>query len=131
MITITSSRGFTLIEVLIALVIAAMGTVTLGYFTAGAGRLHTETLELSAAGALADTAIELIVLHHQVNHPEIIKLLNSAENRGWTVKIHSLQPVIKSKLTQIHIVISSPDLKLPVTVSRLLHVYPSGNHREK
>jgi len=127
---IVSNRGFTLIEVLIALVISAMATVSLGYFVAGAGRMQNESNDISSAGMLADTVLELIVLHHQTENEEINTLISSAKTDGWNIQIQTRKPEIQTNLVRIDVIVSSSNLKKSIVVSRLLQLQVKKNQHE-
>ena len=112
--------GFTLIEVLIALIIAAMATVAAGMLIAGTGRVHTETRALETAAVAGDGILELMSLFHTPEHPELRSAITALRKNHWTVTLNQVPEPAFPDLSRVELRLDHADLRRPVILTRLI-----------
>ncbi|MGB3976909.1 MAG: type II secretion system protein, partial [bacterium] len=78
-------HGFTLIEILIALVITAMTLVAVNQMVSGIVRAQ-KTAEIRAtAASLADSAMEYALLSNEAGEINLQETIQKARQTGWTI----------------------------------------------
>lgn len=116
-----SERGFTLIEILVALVISAMGLVAVAQMIGGATRAQIQAESIETAAMLASGAIEYALLPEPAASMGLANAIQQAEKRGWKL-ILSRQPAPVEGFQTVHVAVTGPDLPHPVEVSRLIRM---------
>ncbi|MBN1296391.1 prepilin-type N-terminal cleavage/methylation domain-containing protein [bacterium] len=117
--TTDNSAGFTLVETLITLVIAALATVSLGMLSAGTAQIQREARALTSASAWGDCLLEQIVLHGDLTHPDVLQTIHRIRQTGWTLSLRSDPEQRVPDAVRITITIDHPDLRAPVRLTRL------------
>ncbi len=80
-------NGFTLIEILIALVITAMTLVAVNQMVSGIVRAQ-KTAEIRAtAASFADSAMEYALLSNEAGEKNLQETIQKARQSGWTIVV--------------------------------------------
>jgi len=112
--------GFTLMEVLIALIIASMATVALGYLVAGTGRVHTEAQALEIAAQHGDRLLEYAALYGTTDHPDIRSALNRLRQKHWSVTLETVPEARNPALQRIRLLLDHTALRQSITLQRII-----------
>lgn len=112
-------QGFSLLEALVALVIASMAAIAVSQAIAGAARARAAADTLCTAAMLADTVIEYAVLPGNPSQPFIDSTIRTARSDGWEVDVVR-QPGFAGEFEEIRVRISGRNLQEPFEVRRLV-----------
>ncbi len=117
---IRNQNGFTFIEILVALIITAMGLVGVSQLLAGALRAHLRAETMATAAMIADLAMEHTLLHgNDITKAEFRDFIRQAEQDGYHISIvHRPAPV--QGFQSVHVTVSSDTIRQPVQIVRLI-----------
>lgn len=116
---IHSQDGFTLLETLVALVIATMGIVAVGQLIGGAARSESNADAVEKAAELADLALEAALLPVEASRKIQDDAIRNARADGWTLTITRRSGPLPG-CDEIVVVVSGAILQMPFELHRLV-----------
>lgn len=117
---IRQQSGFTLLETLVALVIASMGIVAVSQMIGGAARCRADADSLEQAATLADLAVESALLPGEAGRQALDAAVQQARSQGWTLTVSRRRAALPDTGEEIYALVDGPDLKRPFGVRRWL-----------
>lgn len=112
--------GFTLLETLVALVIASMGIVAVSQLIGGAARCRSDADSLARAATLADLAVESAMLPGDAGRQVLDAAAQEARSQGWTLTVNRYPAALPDAGEEIYVVVDGPDLRNPFGLRRLV-----------
>ena len=111
----SAGRGFTLIEVLVALTLAALVMITVAQAVSLGGGYQHRARETTAAALLADEAMQMEVLGSGTDQP---KLSQRAVQRGWHLQVARKPSAEITGMDHIHVTLNCPNLGRTIALDR-------------
>jgi prepilin-type N-terminal cleavage/methylation domain-containing protein len=116
---IQRENGFTLIEILVALILTAMTLVAVNQLVTGAVRARKTAGIIASAATLADQAMEYALLSAGVAETALQDLIQQAGQSGLTLSI-SRSPAPISVFQTLCVKVSGNALPYPIEINRLV-----------